>query len=441
MQEIKKNISLENVAAAAIFVFIAECTFGSSGRWLSIGPLSIRMILFAVTFLLTLPIVLKNFKTLVKKPQVVLLFVFGAFVLLSIFVGFKNHNRTAFIRNDVSSILTFALFPGFIIIAQKKRMASKIVNIIFWSTVFVALVATAIHFAIPFLTGDQINWVNDWINDRSLGGLALLNSGSYRIYFRAEIFLQVSILLGVWKIREADQTKKVILYISEAFLAFALLISYTRGFWLGFAVMAVFFLACEPRQWKQCFISAGIVLVLVAGILGISWLCYCQPAGMTEAINRVNMTQTLDDDDDDAETDVDVANKNAAKLRSESLALLQQRISNHVLIGNGWGTNLDEIRDDGKTEYMYLDILMKMGLFGFISYLLVSFGFLPRYFKELKQKKNLETDNPMDSDRIRCSMLVAGYIGVAVTSFFNPFLTTPMGIMLLMSVYASVYSE
>lgn len=439
MQEIRKRISLENAAAVAIIAFVAECTFGCSGRWLSVGPLSIRMILFVVTLLLTLPIVIKNFKTIIKNPKMIVLMIFGFLVLFSAVIGIRNHNKTAFVWNDLSSFLTFALFPGFFLVAQKKKMIMHIVNAIFWSSVFVAVVATVIHYSLPFLSGDQIMALNDWINNRSLGGLALLNSGSFRIYFRAEIFLQVAILFGVWKIKTAKPSNKIWLYLSEAFLTFAWLVSYTRGFWLGLAVTVIVFLLFEPGLWKQCIISAGVTLVLVIGFLGISWACYGQPAGMTEAMNRVNISRTYQDREDTTQTDV--ANKNAAELRSHSLVMLKEKIIKHPLVGNGLGANLDGIRNDGKTEYMYLDLLMKLGLVGFAFYLLVSFGFLPSFIKKLKEDRNSHSDEKTNSNRVYSSMLVAAFIGVAVTSMVNPFLSTPMGIMLLMSVYVSVCGE
>ena len=58
-------------AQLTVYLFIAECALGSSGRWLTIGPLSIRMILFAIAFLVTLPFVIRDIRKLARNPQVI----------------------------------------------------------------------------------------------------------------------------------------------------------------------------------------------------------------------------------------------------------------------------------------------------------------------------------------------------------------------------------
>ena len=89
---------------------------------------------------------------------------------------------------------------------------------------------------------------------------------------------------------------------------------------------------------------------------------------------------------------------------------------------------------------MYLDILMKTGAVGLVLFLMTFFGFLPVQIRN-ELLKNNKTPLSWDSPVIRNRVLTAAYLGVALTSFFNPFLLNPMGIALLMLTSTAVFCE
>ena len=65
MEQKDKTVFLEKISKIAeifIMIFVAECTLGSSGRWLEIGSLSIRIILFIFAFVFSLFVVIAKFK-------------------------------------------------------------------------------------------------------------------------------------------------------------------------------------------------------------------------------------------------------------------------------------------------------------------------------------------------------------------------------------------
>ena len=95
-----------------LLIYLFECTVGGSGRWLSVGPLSIRMILFALCFVAALPEVWLQRKGLLKNPLIWLTLLFGAYILFSAFLGWKNGNRLGFIWGDISGFLPLALLQG-----------------------------------------------------------------------------------------------------------------------------------------------------------------------------------------------------------------------------------------------------------------------------------------------------------------------------------------
>ena len=130
----------------------------------------------------------------------------------------------------------------------------------------------------------------------------------------------------------------------------------------------------------------------------------------------------------------------AADLRSKTLGEQLRLIRENPLIGYGLGKNLDGIRDDGKTEYMYPDLWMKTGLPGLLLFLASCFWYgvvlLVRTLRAPRGRRQelcgLNTAGGL------AWVWVCGLLGVGVTSYFNPFLTTPMGILVVGFAAAAV---
>lgn len=97
---------------------------------------------------------------------------------------------------------------------------------------------------------------------------------------------------------------------------------------------------------------------------------------------------------------------------------------------------MDEIRDDGKVEYMYMDILLKSGAIGMVLFLATFFYPVVLLLLGLwKRRSETATDDML---KMQIAVIVAAYISVAVTSWFNPYLSNPMGITLLMITSSAV---
>lgn len=295
-----------------------------------------------------------------------------------------------------------------------------------------------------------------------------MNSGMHRVYMRSQIFIQVAIIYGVWLIYNRNGKSRISILICEGIMLFALLLTYTRGFWLGFLVSSILLLLLEFKNWNKLLAIAGIALCVMGGVVGISTWVYNSPCVLTEAVSRIspdllvnhevnnnvenagtigneestdlitdeatgntnkeNLPEVSINQSAEEMTMTDIANLSALEIRSKTLEGLKERISDHPIIGNGLGSNLTEIREDGRTEYMYLDILLKTGIIGLILFLLVFFKSpIMLLIKCLKEKNEISKE-----DKLCAEVLVSSYIGVAVTSIFNPFLNNPMGITLLM---------
>ena len=131
-----------------------------------------------------------------------------------------------------------------------------------------------------------------------------------------------------------------------------------------------------------------------------------------------------------------VARVNALMAEDEGL---RRRIAQKPIIGSGLGANLDDVRSDGKAEYMYMDITMKTGFVGIILMFVTFFGFCVKPLVTHFTTKAFQKEVLWSSKRMRNHVLLAALVGVAVTSIFNPFLANPMGIAAMM-ITAAAYA-
>lgn len=432
----------DKVSMAALSLFALECVLGSSGRWLNFGSISIRMVLFVLCFAVTLPNVISQIRKLFSHPNVILALGLCLYLVLAAVIGWKNGNNPQFIKADITSYLTLALLPGFLTTVSTNKRLSWLLDMVYYGALALGAITVAIHFYLAFADHNGINGLNDWLNDHAMGGLANLGTGVLRVYMRSQIFLQVGLLLGIRKIWTVSGYRRFLYFLAEGLLAYGCLMTYTRGFWMGFAISAVLLLILEPIHWKKYLSTVGVTLLVIIGLFLLSWLSYGKPAAAQEFVARFNpdliagIAPPVEEPPIEIPTEPDTpdANETAVIIRQKSLARLYELIGEKPILGNGLGTNLDGIRTDGKVEYMYLDTFMKLGLVGFA--LFCGVFFLPvialgkRHIQSLKVGKDVAIDSPS----MEKSILLAAFLGVAVTSYVNPFLINPMGILLVLLI-------
>lgn len=448
----ESNGKYARITEILLLAFVAECTFGGSGRWLEIGPLSIRMILFAACFLATIPYVIHNIKSLATNLQVIVTVFYGMYLIICTVIGLRDGNRFAFIWSDLTTMMTLALAPGFMAVMSNQKSINRAVDVIYWSAAVTAVITVVLHFVFAFIGQNTFDAIYEWIIGRHLGGIAELKTGMQRVYLRSQMFLQVGIVYGIWKMGCVPDRKRRVFWAVNGVMVTACILSYTRGFWLGLALSAGLLLLLGIRYWKKYLSVAARMLAVFMVFILFSTVFYRGPVVLVEVVNRFNPSLIVYEGETvnhfehhpgetDREDEIDESNAAAAKLRQETISYSCQRIAQHPILGNGLGENLDEVRDDGRTEYMYLDTVVKTGFVGLALFLGVYFSFVSvQIGNNLAMRKNGKKCLIWEEPAFRDRFLTAAYLGIAVTSFFNPFLNNPMGIMLLLLTSTAVYT-
>ena len=423
-----RHIRIEEVI---LYVYAVECVLGCSGRWASFGPVSIRMILFTLAFLATAPAVICERKRLLRSTPVILMLLFFVFLAMGLVIGLRNGNNRLFIRMDLTCFLGLALLPGILAIVRDEACLERLLNVVFWASVVLALITAVLHYMVAFAglySAVKINFM--LILPRQMGALGLYDSGVLRIYLKSQVFLQFAILVGLKKAVNASKKKRILLAVCEGLILFAIVLSFTRGFWLGLGASLVLIFVCEWKKRKKMFCTGLAAAVCFLVLIGVSTAIFGDFTLVGEIAKRFDPNLVVLSDKDkidveyfykefgiNAEENID-----AVRIRKESLKMLKERISEKPLQGHGLGSNLDGIREDGRAEYMYLDIFMKMGIGGLLSFVCLCLWSPGACLHRRTRKEPLPEST---------GFIMAALLGLCLTSVFNPYLSTPMGLLML----------
>lgn len=451
--------NLDRVAYFLIAALIFECAIGSSGRLISFGPVSLRMLLFALAFLVTLPAVFINIKILVKDRTMIATLIFLLYLFISFVLGFTRNHPPGFVISDLTGLLFLVLLPGFVVtISSKKRILTLAKVLLLGATILAAAILT-IHYILIFNPSTD-KYINDFLNGHSLGGLFFLGQFIFRIYLRSSMFNLCGIMIGIYfYFRNSSNTwERITIGRKTAALVivlnvYALLLTYTRSLWFGLFFALLFLLLIFRPNARRLLsalsaTAAGLLILTTITIFSCGNL-----AVISKGVERVSLglashlnITLFERDFDDWNTSIEEKNahkvmEKADQLRSKTKEALITRIGQKPLFGSGLGQNLDEIgRTDGKAEYTYLDIAMKMGLVGLLLFFLPIIFLFVKYIQCIKELRKNSADQESKDFLNLLHAFMACLLGVMLVSYFNPFISNPLGLSIYLLCVACLYS-
>jgi putative inorganic carbon (HCO3(-)) transporter len=278
----------------------------------------------------------QSFLKIFKKNIFAILFaIFIFFAALSFSYSMdKQKTGEEFIR--IFSIFILFLY-SFITIKNRKNFYGLIAAIILGS-----LIPSA-YGLYQFFTGT--GWYDKTIFAFRING-TFLHPATFAFYL---LFI-LPIIYAVIK-TTANKTKKVIMAWLVAFFAFLIIATLTRGAWIGLLVMVLTYGALKSRKFL-----AGVFIVIIISYLFV-------PA----IKSRVN--------------DIFQPKYNSSfTTRLEIIKTTFPAFLNHPLLGNGFGSfedihlqyNKEAVKYESQQAHNdYLRILIELGFFGLIIYLLI----------------------------------------------------------------------
>lgn len=419
------------VTLVILTAVVAEAAIGSSGRWFVVGPLSIRTILLGACLVAGLPLVWRERRYLLGEGIVWVTSLFVLTLAVSALWAYHLGNATTFIVNDLTTFSALLLVPTVVALRLSVTEVARLLAVLFVSATALAAVTMAIHVLIPLGVLDPAATA-DWLSDRSLGGLTDVGEDVHRIYFRSQILFLPAFLIGLQRIARAEG-RRLLWLAGTSLLAVGLILSLSRSLWIGFALAFIVALMWCSRDLLALLRAAALAGAGAAALVLGSMAVYGGPALPTVAVERLDPSLAVgvpgveDQPAEDKTSDLSGADAESVALRGITLVLTQEKIRERPITGWGIGYNLDSIRSDGRTEYMYWDMLMKLGLVGMVPFLL-TYAWLPLGVLRRGRLLGFASD---------ARILSAGLIGVVAASYFNPFLISTLGISLLLLLVAA----
>lgn len=442
----------DKLSMILLCVYMADaCIFGG-GRMVEIGPIGFRMALLFVLLLLSIPQLIVNFKSIVKNRFILMLLVFGGWLLFSTIVGVVNNNNTNILISDIKGYCYFSLALVTISTLRTKERIETLMKVMVYTTFVFAILH--IVYMVVYLTSETLyNQLLILGVKKYFSLIGYVTNKIARVFFTSAMYLLCGFVFSLYFfVKESEKPiKNRIKYLVIAgFSIFAMMVTYTRSVYLGagitvFCTTMAYFLNVTSETRKK---AVGFILssVAVFGIITLGFNVTQKTDYFTFAITRTLITFSdsedkvtsdkpdvdLDEDDFVSDTDEDNTDKNqekelikqylgitisSDKIREATKNELASKIKASPIIGNGLGMGLD-VRDNGTgfNEYFYLDLIAKMGIIGLLIYLMPAIYMTVCIFTKRIRSEKL------------AQIWVFILLGFMAYSYFNPYMNASLGI-------------
>lgn len=417
-----------------IYILFGELFFGSRGRLIEHGFLSLRLTIFVAVFLgwvirevQSSKFKVQSYKAKFKSSEIpfsywLLLLIIVISAIHGWFVG--NGIKNVFL--DANGYLYLAILPVVFSVIKTRQQLENILKILGAALVIVAL-KTLVIFAWFANCLPGVANVYRWVIERDIGEITGTDCTAARIFMQSQFWA----LMGLFIFGAAYFFEKSKwLLISAA--VFSVIMSLSRSFWLGaiagFIFAGTFLLFYYKIPFWKIF-KFGLILIFIAGLeLGVVYAIAKLGGGTLSA----SVTSRIDNPADEA----------AGGARLRLLPELWREIKESPVIGKGFGEEVtyksflpDRVRldnPDGEItsyafEWSYLDTWLKIGFVGLTVYLIFVWQILIKGWKAL---------STADAPSVNLGLL-AGLVCLVVLNITTPFLNHPLGIGYLILAFVN----
>lgn len=425
-------------------LLVIEMVIGSHGHLFSVevlgGNLTIRMLLFGVLVIGWIIHVIRGCSRIFHFSHIhitgPLLFLVAA-VAWGMLRAWSNGISPAHAVSDANGYAFLALLPIAIEQVSDRKSFAWIGRIFIGALTWLAMKSLLLLYffshEFPFLS-ELYTWQRKaWLTE-----ITRLDSGVYRIFAASDVFLLFGVLVGFmvfWKM--SSRSKWVWMTVIGA----AFLLSLSRSFWLGSLVALTFTIPVLARMKlltlrtaKSFVLKGGAVLVLSAALL-FAIMQFPFPDKLSDASSLSVFSAKLTGFSDAA-----------VSSRWNMLGPLTDKIKEAPILGSGFGTAITYLSDDPRIhalhpggiittfsiEWQYLEMVMKMGIFGLIGILWLWLRIGRFFWRTIK--------NAAGKDLLLVFGLMMAFFAFIVANIFTPYLNHPLGWMFLALMLAGLHA-
>ncbi len=349
------------------------------------------------------------------------------FIALGLVIGIiKNGFSDAFF--DFNAWLYFALiFPLWHIVSgnDKDIFIKNVVSIFLGAILFLIFKSFLFLFLFSHNLEPLIADLYYWTRRYYLGEITAMGGGFYRVFLQSQIYILIAFLISIsaW-IFTKNKKAKIYLLAFLSLLNLILILSFSRSFWLaGFLTLILMFVVLWSKFGFRKMLNSFLITLLsfvigfslVLGIVKFPWPNSEVKFNLDSLSERANVR----------------AEESAISSRWTLLEILRDDISDNFLLGRGFGARVEYKSSDPRVleqtadgvystyafEWGWLDIWLKLGILGILSYGLLVYLFIKDFWQKFKSKNNFIYLG-----------LGLSILSLVVVNFFTPYLNHPLGI-------------
>lgn len=360
-----------------LYVIVLELMIGGSGRFLEIGSVTARMLLYVLAMIYSLFLFFRG--TVINKYYINLTILFFILSLFSSLVGLFNHADLSLIFEDFKQILYFPMIIFFSIFINSYTQVVQVSYLIKLSAVVLLVSYLSVLLALQ-LGVIPFNVLYDFLSDSD----QIFFRGDVSFFYKGFIILCVGVFFFVLE-------KPILSKIMGGFMFIGIVLTFTRGFVYSTILVLASYLAYFNLKTKN--LLNIILLIMLPSVIASSFLSWFLETlgdkGESDSVRLENIQQVLDEVDNTS-----------------------------FFIGHGLGVGV-EIRPV-HMEISYLEIFHKQGVLGLIFWTCILLTLIIKFTSACRHENNL----------IATSFFLSS-IFVFIQSLTNPYINNPIGMSII----------
>lgn len=416
-----QNLLLHVSLLCLIFLIIDLIWLGTGAIWRKTVGFSMRYIWFCGVIVFSLPLLLANIKLILAQKVFICIWLLGGYLLFSCLVGVIQGNNPIVLRQDLSGFANFMILPSLIYLLSNIHNVLCIMKVIIINCLGISL-ATCVLSCYRLLPYQEL--IYKILDENQIVSLSPMGGQITRVFFHGGTrYLFIGILFAsFFYFMEHRRSVKYAWLCCFAFMWLAVLLSFTRGIYLGCLIGMLIVIYhiytkchCYWKQLQSLLINGLCAFVLILMIC--TFIIDENPIlpAFERSISVFNAEQIADMSYLHVESEV-----NGLDIRRTKVTLLKESIYKNPILGNGLGATIPY--SDEFVEYFYYDMVNKMGIIGMLIYLLP----LICVFAIKKPKYSLVGDIHYTYMHV---VFLVGLVYFLIITATNPCMNTTTGIL------------
>lgn len=421
-----------------VYLLFIELALGGHGYMMSLSlfgeNFAIRHIWFVLLITIFLIKSLQEKGLFIKQPKYTkTLYAIFFIIAFAVLIGFVQGNSPADIFFDVNAYAFLLIAWPLAKLFKSQHRYISLINILFGALLILSLKTLITLFIFSYDLSIVPAWYV-WIRDLRFGEITFVGLTFYRVFLQSQIFLILALFIiisyvAVQKFSTRNHTfkrqeAKWLIMLSSFYIA-ALIISFSRSFWMGVTLGGLSWLILlYKKEWlarrnlfwlvKQVVIPFVLAVIIVMLFQAGLW----NPALLFDRASQFS-------------------GEPAVVTRWTLWSSMWQEITKAPVFGKGFGSRISYLSSDpriidmsgGTGEYStfsfewgFLDIWFKMGLVGLIVWLYFILRIINGTLVQFKR----------NADDYLSLAFTGALISLVVIHFFTPYLNHPLGISFLL---------